>query len=104
MKFTIPLTTQHIVNVMRECGYTPDGQDDKTGELRFFRKMSYGLFPKFHAYCWVPERYGTATINLHLDQKAPSYRGSHAHSGEYDGDLIKTEAQRIENTAKNIQK
>lgn len=42
-------------------------------------------------------REGTVTLNLHLDQKQPSYQGSHAHSGEYKGALIEVEVARIKN-------
>ena len=36
-------------------------------------------------------------LNLHLDQKQASYEGSTAHSGDYDSDLVRQEAQRIYN-------
>ena len=36
-------------------------------------------------------------INVHLDQKKPSYRTSHAHSADYEGDQIAAEAERITN-------
>jgi len=34
-------------------------------------------------------------FNLHLDQKAPIYKGAPAHAGEYDGELVSKEAERI---------
>ena len=34
-------------------------------------------------------------FNLHLDQKKPTYEGHVAHSGEYDGELVEEEAERI---------
>jgi len=34
-------------------------------------------------------------IHLHLDQKRPSYKGTNAHGGEYDGEAIREEAERI---------
>ena len=80
---------------MRMCGYVPDGYDEKTGELRFYRSLSRGAYPRFHIYCIAPEQFGTAKLNLHLDQKAPTYRGTHAHSGEYEGDIIENEVSRI---------
>jgi hypothetical protein len=37
-------------------------------------------------------------FNLHLDQKKTSYEGSHAHSGQYDGEVVDREADRIMKT------
>ena len=34
-------------------------------------------------------------INLHLDQKRPVYRGTSAHGGEYEGEVVEQEAARI---------
>ena len=95
MRFTIQLTKNHIRNVMRQCGYIPAGYDEETGELRFYRPLSRGPYPRFHIYCISPEQFGTAKLNLHIDQKAPSYGGSRAHSGEYEGDVVENEATRI---------
>ena len=95
MKFNISLEKEHLLNIMRKCGYAPDGQDDKTGELRFFRSLLGRRYPRFHIY--TKEQNNAATLNLHLDQKQPSYQGSSAHSGEYDGPLIEREIERILN-------
>jgi len=93
MKFKIQLSSETVITVMRKCGYVPDGQDERTGELRFYRSLRGGRYPRFHIYCSVTDE--TATLNLHLDQKQPSYAGSSAHSGEYDGLLVDTETNRI---------
>ena len=77
------------------CGYVPDGYDEKTGELRFYRSLSRGAYPRFHIYCIAPEQFGTAKLNLHLDQKRASYAGTTAHSGEYDGQLLLDELARL---------
>jgi len=82
---------------MRKCGYTPDGQENRTGELRFFRFLTGRRYPRFHVYAL--NRDNIAILNLHLDQKQPSYQGNSAHSGEYDGPLVKQEAQRIQSFA-----
>lgn len=34
-------------------------------------------------------------INLHLDQKKPSYAGTSAHAGEYEGPVVEREASRL---------
>ncbi|MDP4007357.1 MAG: hypothetical protein Q8P55_02065 [bacterium] len=93
MKFKIPLGNENLPNVLRRYRYAPDGWDQKTGELRFFRSLTGRQYPRFHLYC---EKQGeTAVCNLHLDQKQPSYQGSAAHSGEYEGTLVEQEIQRI---------
>ena len=78
-------------DLVRRIGYTPIARTER-GELNCVRPMG-GDYPRFHVYLLVN---GTKlTVNLHLDQKKASYEGSHAHSGDYDSDIIKAEAQRI---------
>src|SRR3989338_10126679 len=40
-------------------------------------------------------------LNLHLDQKKPSYAGAHAHNAEYEGELVEAEGKRLEGLIKN---
>ena len=63
----------------------------------FAKRAGTGQFPRFHAY--VEQGKDTVMVNLHLDAKAPSYEGTSAHAGEYDGPLIETEIARIVNAA-----
>jgi hypothetical protein len=101
MKFHINLAGKTLYNVMRQAGYAPAftrsgslrRSDGEQQESVFYRALTGGDFPKFHIY--ATSNNGTATLNLHLDQKKPSYRGTSAHGGEYDGTLIETEASRI---------
>ena len=93
MKFSIELKGQTTLNVLRRCGYAPEGQDQKTGEFRFSKPLRGARYPRFHAYC--VESAQRLIISLHLDQKQPSYEGSSAHSGEYDGALVEAETKRI---------
>jgi hypothetical protein len=44
---------------------------------------------------YVEEDGDNYSFNLHLDQKQPSYSGSRAHSGEYDGELVESEMERL---------
>lgn len=97
MKFTIPLTSETLQNVLRTCNYTPDGSDSRTGELRFFKSARGGKYPRFHIY--ARQENNNATLNIHLDQKQVSYEGSSAHSGEYDGPLLEQEVARIQSLA-----
>ena len=76
--------------------YVPEGQDERTGEFKFYRSIDGRRYPRFHIYCRASDE--LININLHLDQKQPSYKGTSAHSGEYDGALVEQEAQRIKNT------
>ncbi len=60
----------------------------------FERRLNRGSdFPRFHAY--VEEDGDKSTISLHLDAKAPSYQGTSAHAGEYEGPLVEAELARI---------
>jgi len=94
MKFTSGFQ-RNIYNLMRQAGYHPEAGDEKTGEPSFIRRLGTDDYPRFHAY--VSRE--TSEINLHLDQKKPSYEGATAHSGEYDGELVEKEAERIKRFA-----
>lgn len=77
---------------MRRMGY---GEifDSKTSHISYVRRLSRGHYPRLHAY--VDDIEGGISINLHLDQKKASYEGQTAHSGEYDGKLVKAEIERL---------
>ncbi len=99
---------------MRQAGYAFDRQEGE--ELSFARRIS-GDYPRFHAYVSqmsnvsaqggsppkadAPREHASGgndqmlIINLHLDQKRPSYGTARAHSGEYDSPLVANEGQRI---------
>ena len=88
---------------MRSRGYAFDKKNDE--EYSFVRRISGQEFPRFHAYVKIATSSPTAPprndekdliINLHLDQKRPSYETGPAHSGEYDGELVKEEIRRLE--------
>lgn len=90
MRFNIKDSKENISTFLKRCGYTFEGNSGRTGEMKFSRFILGNRYPKFHLYC--KESY----CNLHLDQKQPSYRGSKAHSGEYDGKLVEDEVERIQ--------
>lgn len=77
---------------MRTAGYKPIAITTQ-GELNCVRPLG-GDYPRFHVY--AKENSQGVTINLHLDQKKPSYGQETAHSGEYDGELVEEERRRIE--------
>ena len=79
--------------LLRRAGYGYERKHPETGEFSFGRRLGVYQYPKFHAY--ARKENGNLIVNLHLDQKRPSYESSHAHSGEYDGEVLEQEAERI---------
>lgn len=92
MTIKIPNFKQSAVDFMRSCGYAFDRETGQ--EASCMRRVSGHDYPRYHAYV---KKDGTAlVVNLHIDQKKPSYGGAdHAHNGEYDGELVEREADRI---------
>ncbi|MBI5467464.1 MAG: hypothetical protein HY975_04640 [Candidatus Kerfeldbacteria bacterium] len=78
--------------MLRRAGYT-EFRDPRTGETSYIRRLGTNFYPRFHLYT---QDEGTwLRLNLHLDQKQPSYGSYTKHSGEYDGPLVEAEAERI---------
>jgi len=94
MEIIIENPRETIIGLARKIGYRPMGVEGD--EYNLARPLERSGFPRFHIYAKKNER-GDFVFNLHLDQKASSYHGSAAHSGEYDGDLVEREAERIRN-------
>lgn len=80
----------NIYNLMRRLGYKMQYQ--RGDQISFVRPLDSSGYPRFHIY------FKEDIITLHLDQKRPLYRGSPAHSGEYEGEIITKEAERINRT------
>jgi hypothetical protein len=99
MKFKFPLKNENPRELIRRCGYG-EIRDPNVAELSYSRRLGEGYYPRFHVYMKESEKF--FEINLHIDQKKPSYEGSHAHSGEYDGELVENEARRITAEIKKI--
>ncbi len=92
MKFTINNSGENVATIMRKIGYffLPEGNNQPS----FVRPLrGQASFPRFHVYLEVSEK--IITFSLHLDQKKPSYAGTAAHNGEYEGELVMNEAERI---------
>ena len=99
MDFIIKNIQENIVVVAREIGYVIIDTKDN-GEYNLVRKLTLQNYPRFHAYV---KQHGTEFVfSLHLDQKKPSYEGSHAHSGEYFGPVVETEADRIRDSLRQV--
>ncbi|MEK7519132.1 MAG: hypothetical protein AAB424_03895 [Patescibacteria group bacterium] len=59
----------------------------------FAKRAGPGTFPRYHVYAEVQG--DQIRVSVHLDAKAPTYEGTSAHAGEYDGPLIEAEMSRI---------
>lgn len=97
MKFTAK-KTDNIINIARKLGYIPERRGDR-GEFSCQRPLSRAEYPRFHIY--ITEEENEFIFNLHLDQKKPSYSGTAAHSGEYEGGAVDGEAERIKQILQN---
>ncbi|MBT4849842.1 hypothetical protein HON36_03245 [Candidatus Parcubacteria bacterium] len=73
---------------MRRLGYHPHRNKDS-----YAKRLSNGEFPRFHVY--LNQRDEGLQVSIHLDQKAACYESHTAHSGDYDGELLEQEKQRI---------
>lgn len=88
MKIPIKKTDirENINAFMRRRGYVPFHDS-------YVRQLGSGGYPRFHIYIDnLEEKY---VLNLHLDQKRPSYGKETAHSGDYEGGPVEVEAERI---------
>ena len=92
MTFRIKSSSDNLKTAMRRIGYHPIGVSDR-GELNCVRPLMGQAYPRFHIY--TKEEGGEIIINLHLDQKKPSYAGSRAHAGDYGSETVREEAARI---------
>jgi len=77
---------------IRRCGYGRVS-DRRSGQTSYAKRLHRDLYPRFHVY--IKEEKDGWILNLHLDQRAPIYAGVTAHSGEYEGEVVEKEAERI---------
>ena len=101
MDFIIKDLKESIVSITRAIGYT-NLDTTSHNEFSMVRKITGSNYPRFHVF--IKQRGNHYYFNLHLDQKQPSYQGSHAHSGEYDSPVVEDEADRIKDILNNIEK
>ncbi|MFZ2970370.1 MAG: hypothetical protein WA063_04440 [Minisyncoccia bacterium] len=77
---------ENLYSFLRKCGYAPFYES-------YIRTLSASGYPRYHVYTAEDdEKY---ILNLHIDQKRPSYGKETAHSGEYEGKVVEDEADRI---------
>lgn len=96
MDFEIKNLKKSVVIIAREICYVII--DSNPNQYNMVRRLAGQNYPRFHIY--LKQQHGRSgggnfIFSLHLDQKQPSYEGSHAHSGEYFGPLIDEEVDRI---------
>lgn len=91
MDFKLEDINKSASQVSREIGYLII--DNNGEQINMVRKLTVQNYPRFHIY--LKEQGNKFIFSLHLDQKKPSYEGSHAHSGEYFGPVVQDEADRI---------
>lgn len=89
---------ENIYSLMRKVGYHFQKKDEEKGELIFVR-LPKG-YPRFHLYLKTDKENNEIISKLHLDQKRPIYKGAPAHSGEYGGEVVEKEAERIKQLLK----
>lgn len=96
--FEKKLLKDNVYNLLKKLGYHFTGRNQKKSEIVFNRPLEGNRYPRFHLYLRINE--DRVVFNLHLDQKKPSYKGTPAHSGEYEGEIVEKEAERIKESLK----
>lgn len=102
MEFVIKNLKDSVNSIMRQLGYQP-AYFQKPGEFSLVKKLGRNDYPRFHLYIKPASAKASDGLvkdndyvfNLHLDQKKPSYEGAKGHSGDYDGEVVESEAERI---------
>lgn len=90
---TLPVTPREF---LRKASYA-DHRDHHATQESWVKRLGPDFYPRYHAY--VEEGESGFIVNLHLDQKKPSYEGTAAHGGEYDGAAVEREATRLKGVA-----
>lgn len=98
MRIVFKDTKNSAVNIMRRAGYI--FVRHHKNQMSFERRISSNTFPRFHAY--VLDNGNVIDINLHIDQKGPSYGDGNMHNGEYESAVVKEEANRLRLLLQNM--
>lgn len=99
MRIILENFNKNIQSFARDCGYRPLSMS-QTGEMNCVRSLQGRDYPRFHIY--IKKEGHSLIVNLHLDQKKPSYEGQRAHGGDYDSEFVEEEANRIKNISSRI--
>lgn len=100
MKISFPFDfPENKMAFMRQSGYAAF-TDPNTRKSSYVKRIAGDNYPRFHVYLGI-NKDNQEYIDLHLDQKKPSYAGAHAHSGEYEGGAVEVEGNRLAGLIKN---
>ncbi len=84
---------------IRRAGYG-EHRDRRSGQVSYVKRVHRDWYPRFHVY--ILEKGEEIVFNMHLDQRATRYEGVAAHSGEYEGEVVKKEAERIKKAVEDF--
>ncbi len=79
-----------IYNTLRSAGYSPL-KSPFENEKSFIKRIFSSPYPRFHIYFDEKKN----NLFLHLDQKQARYKSAHDHAGEYKGNVVEKEAERV---------
>lgn len=78
--------------IMEQAGYH-EFVDPNTHKTSYVMRVGPQYYPRYHVY--LKEVSSGIVVDLHIDQKKASYEGQRAHSGEYEGPLVREEFARL---------
>lgn len=90
----------NLTQALRRAGYTP--HQGRAEDSFVCPLSSASRYPQFHLYINKSATDQQLILNLHLDQRAPTYGQNSAHGGEYEGEVVEQEAGRIEQILENL--
>lgn len=79
---------------MLKIGYH-EHYDRHSQQSSYVSPLGSAYYPRFHIYI-KQKNNGDLLLDLHLDQKKASYKGTKAHSGESDSSVVLEEGARIQ--------
>ena len=86
----------NLLMTARRIGYIYQRKDENRGDISLVRPLEMSGYPRFHLYLKINTKDKELVFNLHLDQSRPIYgEAASAHKGEYEGQVVETEADRI---------
>lgn len=86
------LLDRNVDHFLRRNGYFFI-YDKKMDKGSYSMPLSNNRYPRLHLY--VKDRDSDVVLDLHLDQKEVSYKGSNMHNAEYDGEVVESEIARL---------
>ncbi len=95
MRFKLKNIRESITTLTRKIGYRYLKEDEEKKEYIFVRPLELGGYPRFHLFLKIDSENNEFIFNLHLDQRRPVYKGATAHAGDYEGEIIEREVERI---------